>query len=87
MTEFGVKVLQIFVFIVNENAGTIEYNTGKIKLNSVLITSVEANDFYNDEIIAFIVKPEEKDLTSKKNSLLDIDENNAKSFVVTLEAE
>jgi hypothetical protein len=49
-------------------AGTVDYSTGSITLNSIVLTSLEGNDG-----ILFYAKPLLQDIQSKENDVIAID--------------
>lgn len=59
-------------------AGTINYSTGEIVLNGIIITSVEDVDGVTSTSIRFTVVPNSKDIVSVRNQILEIDFNNSK---------
>lgn len=74
------------VFLSND-IGTINYKTGQIVLNNLNIQSITENELYNDDILTINVEPKEKDLSTIRNSILDIDENDNRSIQISLVAE
>lgn len=52
---------------VNSEIGTVNYDTGELKINSLFVTGVVGSDF------EFIVKPESDDVVSKHNQIVNID--------------
>lgn len=73
--------------IVNSNAGTIDYDTGKVELNSLLPFSINANDFYDTNIVTLNVVPNGDIIYPLRNRILAIDENNFQSIQVEVVAE
>lgn len=67
------------VFI-NNNAGTVNYLTGKVTLTSLNAFSVTKNPFYDDNVITFNVVPELTVIPPLRNRLLAIDTNNAQAI-------
>ena len=49
------------------NVGTVDYSTGKVKMNNVLV------DTYSGQGIKFYVKPQDKDIAVVDNSILSIE--------------
>jgi hypothetical protein len=52
---------------VNSKIGTVNYDTGDLKINSLFVTGVVGSDF------EFIIKPESDDVVSKHNQIVNID--------------
>jgi hypothetical protein len=70
--------------IVNGNAGTIDYNTGKVMLTSLFTTNVLANEFYPENVLTINVIPEEDIITPLRNRILAIDINNPQNIQIQL---
>jgi hypothetical protein len=69
------------------NAGTINYATGMLTINSLYTTGAVDNDFYDPDVLTFFA-PIQKDMISpKRNRILTIDDNDAKSIQVQMVAE
>ena len=64
---------------INNKAGTIDYETGVVKINNIKINSSIGNSF-----IRIMVEPREKDVDSITNTILIIDSNDADSLKVTM---
>jgi hypothetical protein len=67
--------------IVDENAGEIDYNSGKITISNILIKDVESAD--NE--IRVTIESEKDIINSFKNTIISIDENDPSSISTTLE--
>jgi hypothetical protein len=67
------------VFI-NENAGIIDYLTGRITINNLYTVNVVRNPFYDENILTFNVVPESGVIPPVRNRLLAIDTNNAQAI-------
>jgi hypothetical protein len=67
--------------IVDENAGEIDYNSGKITVSNILIKDVESAD--NE--IRVTIESEKDIINSVKNTIISIDENDPSSISTTLE--
>lgn len=65
---------------VNEEAGTIDYISGKIVLNSLYALAVANNPFYDKKVLTINVVPEKSVITPLRNRLLAIDTNNAQAI-------
>jgi hypothetical protein len=65
---------------VNENAGVIDYVTGKITINSLYAVNVVRNPFYDENILTLNVVPESGVIPPLRNRLLAIDTNNAQAI-------
>jgi hypothetical protein len=66
--------------IINENIGSINYETGVIQLSSVNVRSVESNDFYDSNVLAVSVIPQEQVILPGKNRILSLDVNDPLSI-------
>lgn len=63
---------------VDNVAGTINYSTGAIVINGMIITSVSNVDGAESTSIRFTVVPDSKDIVPVRNQILEIDFNNTK---------
>lgn len=52
---------------VNSKIGTVNYDTGELKINSLFVSGVTGSDF------EFIIKPQSDDVISKHNQIVNID--------------
>lgn len=57
----------------DNEAGTIDYDTGKVSINSVNITTVSNVDNVTSTQIRLVVLPNSYDIVSVRNNLLEID--------------
>lgn len=73
--------------VVNNNAGTIDYTTGKIAINSLLPQGVGINDYYDNDIVTINVVPESDIVNPSRNRIIAIDENNYQSIQLEVIAE
>lgn len=73
--------------IVNDNAGTINYDTGLITIDSLYAYSVTENDFYEENYMIINVPIEKEVIRPSKNRILTIDENDSNSVQVEIIAE
>ncbi len=69
---------------INENAGTIDYQTGEIVLNNLSFLSVSENSNYNDDVMTLNIQPETDIILPSRNNILDIDENDSSSIVIEM---
>jgi len=67
--------------IVDETAGTIEYDTGIIKINNIYIKSVESTDGY----IRLSVESEKGIISTIKNTIITLDVDDPTAISTTLE--
>jgi hypothetical protein len=65
---------------VNSKAGTVNYMTGQIVIDSLNLINVTLNPFYNENILTFNAVPENTVIAPLRNRLLAIDTNNAQSI-------
>ena len=54
-------------------AGTINYSTGEIKINSINIISIEKVDGEDSTVIRLSVIPDSRDIIPVRNQILEID--------------
>jgi len=66
--------------IVNDSAGTIDYNTGTIILNDLVVIS----NLQTDSLIRITVESEKAILTASRNTIFTIDANDTNSIVTEL---
>lgn len=52
---------------VNSKIGTVNYDTGELKVNSLFVSGLTGSDF------EFIIKPQSDDIVSKHNQIVNID--------------
>jgi hypothetical protein len=72
---------------VNEDAGTINYKTGRIILDSLNPLEVASNDFYDQDILTFNVVPENTVIDPLRNRILAIDTNNIQAIQLRVTPE
>jgi hypothetical protein len=73
--------------IVNAAAGTIDYLTGKIILDTLTPISMPANDFYDQDVLTINVVPEQGVIVPLRNRILAIDTNNIQAIQLDMVAE
>lgn len=73
--------------IVNNNAGTIDYDTGLITLNSLFATSVVENDFYDTNILTINAPTGSEIISPLRNRILTIDFNDSSAIQIDMIAE
>lgn len=71
----------------NNNIGSINYETGKITLNDIRIIGVTENDFYEDNYITINIMNASDVISPLRNRILTIDENDPKSIRIEMIAE
>jgi hypothetical protein len=83
LQENGQKV------VVNENAGTIDYDSGEILLTSLTGYSVAATPYYglDQGVFALQIKPSDETLFPVKNRIITIDEADLTSIEITVYAD
>jgi hypothetical protein len=72
---------------VNNNAGTVDYQLGKVILTSLRAFSVETNRFYDSEILAVNVPIDNEIIPPLRNRIIDIDMDDPLSIQVQVIAE
>jgi hypothetical protein len=73
--------------IVNNNAGTINYETGEIILTSLSTTGTEPNSFYDTNELVFNLPIDSEVIPPLRNRILEIDENDALAIQIDVNAE
>ena len=73
--------------IVNRNAGTIDYVTGKVTLDNLRVFSVEENEFYDDKYLTITVPIDEEVIGPLRNRIITFDENDPKSYQIVMATE
>lgn len=73
--------------IVNPEAGTINYDTGDVVLNSIKPLAVVANDYYDTNVLTINVVAGDEVIPPLRNRILTIDENNIQSVQLEMVAE
>jgi hypothetical protein len=73
--------------IVNSSAGTINYDTGEVVLNSIKPLAVVANDYYDTNVLTINVVAGDEVIPPLRNRILTIDQNNIQSVQLELVAE
>jgi hypothetical protein len=73
--------------IVNENAGTINYDTGEVVLTSLSALDVIDNDLYETDVLTVNVVPENEIIPPLRNRIVTIDNENIQSVQIDIIAE
>lgn len=73
--------------IVNQNAGTIDYDTGVIQLLNLNVNSLVENDLYDPDVLVLNIKPSRDTIFQNRNFILDVDLNDPSSRQITMVAE
>lgn len=73
--------------IVNSDAGTIDYDTGEVALNSVKPSAVISNDYYDFDILTINAVPGGEIIPPLRNRILTVDDNNIQSIQLEMVAE
>lgn len=79
--ELGNKV------IVNENAGSIDYDTGMIALAAIQPSAVITNDYYDTDVLTFNIVSGTEIITPLRNRILTMDDNNIQTVQLEMIAE
>ena len=58
---------------IDANAGTVDYNTGHVKINAINISSIEDVDGQASSMIRLTAIPDSKDIIPVRNQILEID--------------
>lgn len=73
--------------IINDNAGTINYDTGELLLLAFTPISLVANDYYPSDVLTFNIPAESEIITPLRNRIVSIDENDPFAIQLRIEAE
>ena len=73
--------------IVNSNAGTIDYDNGKVVLTSLTVLSVTKNQYYAPNVLALNVQPLNEIITPLRNRILAIDFNDGNAIQLEMVPE
>lgn len=73
--------------IVNANAGTIDYDNGKVILTSLVALAVARNQFYANDVLTLNVQPLNEIITPLRNRILAIDSNDSQSIQLQMVPE
>jgi len=73
--------------IINNNAGTIDYNTGEIFLQSFTVQSLVENDFYQADELTFNIPSQSEIILPLRNRIISIDEGDPFAIQLRVEAE
>jgi len=73
--------------ILTPNVGSINYETGRIILNSMRISSVTENDFYDDNYLSINIVSDTEVITPLRNRIVTIDEDDPKSVSLDVVSE
>ena len=73
--------------IVNSEAGTINYETGEVILNTIKPSSVVTNDYYDTNVLTMNVVAGEEVIPPLRNRILTLDMNNIQSIQLEMIAE
>ena len=73
--------------VVNEYAGTIDYDTGKIILSSLLLYSIVSSPYYDTDVLTINAVPNGDIIYPSRNRIISIDENNPESLQISVVSE
>lgn len=73
--------------IINADAGTIDYDTGEIFLQSFNAQSLAPNDFYPSDVLTFNIPSQSEIITPLRNRILSYDEGDPFAIQLLVEAE
>lgn len=74
-------------FVVNENAGDIDYDEGKITLSGLVTNGTTENPHYDTNVITFNVPVSKEIITPLRNRILSIDMNDSSTIQIEMIAE
>lgn len=70
--------------VLNDNIGSVDYNTGMVKLNDFAPKALLENSFYAPTVLTIDIPPENSILSPVRNRILDIDEYDASAIKITM---
>jgi hypothetical protein len=73
--------------VVNSSAGSINYDTGQVIINSVNPSAVIVNDYFDSNILTMNVVPDSDIIPPLRNRILTIEENNSQSIQIEMVVE
>jgi hypothetical protein len=73
--------------VVNDNVGTVNYETGLIELLSVRTLGTSPNDFYDENVLTFNIPIDREIITPLRNRVLTVDRNDPTSIQIDIVAE
>ena len=73
--------------VVNDNAGTIDYDTGEIALNAIQPSAIVSNDYYDTNVLTFNIVSGTEIIQPLRNRILTMDENNIQTVQLEIVAE
>lgn len=73
--------------IVNEDAGTIDYDTGRIRLSSLFVVSVAENQLYEQDILTINIKPNTDIVKQARNGIIDVDLADTTAIQIEIDPE
>jgi len=73
--------------IVNSNAGTVDYRTGLIKINSLRAFGVSQNDFYREGVLTINAQTDAEIIGPLRNRIVLIDQNDPTSIQLDMVAQ
>ncbi len=73
--------------VINSNAGTIDYDTGEIFLESFNAQSLIENDFYPADVLTFNIPSQSEIIMPLRNRIISYDEGDPFALQLTVEAE
>ncbi len=73
--------------IVDEEAGSIDYDTGEVVLDSIKPIAVVTNDYYDTNVLTINVVADDEVIPPLRNRILTIDDNNIQTVQVEMITE
>lgn len=73
--------------IINSDAGSIDYDEGKIILKNLYVISVEENDLYEENILTLNIKPDSDIVRQLRNGIIDLDLADINSIQIEIDPE
>lgn len=70
--------------IVDEEAGSIDYDTGLVELDSIKPSAVVANDYYDTNVLTINVVADDEVIPPLRNRILTMDDNNIQTVQVEM---
>jgi len=73
--------------VINENAGTVDYDTGEVVLNAIQPSAIVSNDYYDTDVLTMNIVSGTEIIQPLRNRILTMDENNVQSVTLEMVAE
>ncbi|NBT45950.1 MAG: hypothetical protein EBT06_13820 [Gammaproteobacteria bacterium] len=73
--------------VINDAAGTVDYDTGEVVLSAIQPSAVVSNDYYDTDVLTMNIVSGTEIIQPLRNRILTMDENNIQSVTLEMVAE